>query len=292
VQPANSSAQPGSAGILPALTCELRLAERFPDDTWQALILTEASLVAGNVIQVAINLMATLIAPDRQIPNMWKIRFNQTGWQLTDLLYRLGQPIRYEYVSQAWSLNDYQTVYANIPGSAEMPSAGRALTWELLVKLQKAGVNVANLVLHTGLSSYMDDSVDAQHIASEEEFLIPQATVDAIQKCRMAGGRVIAVGTTVVRALESATHREAGKMPALPGFAVPQAEHSYTRMRIDKFHELKVVDGLITGLHEPEASHLDLLSAFLDREVLAAAYREAVDLGYLWHEFGDLNLIV
>jgi S-adenosylmethionine:tRNA ribosyltransferase-isomerase len=229
---------------------------------------------------------------------MWKILFDQSGWRLTDLLYRLGQPIRYEYVSQAWSLNDYQTVYANVPGSAEMPSAGRALTWELLVKLQKSGVNVANLVLHTGLSSYMDDTVDAQHIASEEEFMIPQSTVDAIKKCRMSGGRIVAVGTTVVRALESAALREAGETPALPGCARSQlgssaaGASSYTRLRIDSSHKLRVVDGLITGLHEPEASHLDLLSAFLDREVLASAYREAVDLGYLWHEFGDLNLIV
>jgi len=196
--------------------------------------------------------------------------------------HALGQPIRYEYVSAPWDLDYYQTVYAKEPGSAEMPSAGRAFTWKLLFELQRQGIQTAHIVLHTGLSSYMDDDLDAQHLASEEEYFISEATAAKIHQTHQAGGRIIAVGTTVVRALESAVDAT-GKV---------QAKHDYTRLRITEYHQLKAVEGLLTGLHEPEASHLDLLTAFLPANVIQSAYGEAVQQEYLWHEFGDLNLIV
>lgn len=163
-----------------------------------------------------------------------------------------------------------------------MPSAGRAFTWKLLFELQRQGIQTAHIVLHTGLSSYMDDDLDAQHLASEEEYLISEATAAKINQTHRAGGRVIAVGTTVVRALESAVD-VTGEV---------QAKHDYTRLRITADHKLKAVEGLLTGLHEPEASHLDLLTAFLPAHVIQSAYGEAVQQEYLWHEFGDLNLIV
>jgi S-adenosylmethionine:tRNA ribosyltransferase-isomerase len=179
-------------------------------------------------------------------------------------------------------LDYYQTVYAKEPGSAEMPSAGRAFTWKLLFDLKRRGVETAYIVLHTGLSSYMDDDLDAQHPASEEEYFISEAAAQKINQTRDLGGRVIAVGTTVVRALESVAD-ETGKV---------QAGHGYTRLHITANHRLKAVDGLLTGMHEPEASHLDLLTAFLPAEKIREAYEEAVQKRYLWHEFGDLNLIV
>jgi S-adenosylmethionine:tRNA ribosyltransferase-isomerase len=199
-----------------------------------------------------------------------------------DLFYRLGHPIRYEYVSAPWDLDYYQTVYAKEPGSAEMPSAGRAFTWKLLFDLKRRGVETAHIVLHTGLSSYMDDELDAQHPASEEEYFISEAAAQKINRTHEQGGRVIAVGTTVVRALESVADTT-GKV---------RSQHGYTRLHITADHQLKTVDGLLTGLHEPEASHLDLLTAFLPPEKIRSAYEDAVQRGYLWHEFGDLNLIL
>ena len=267
---------------------EVRLAERLPDDSWLALLLCEqgdpfgCGLRAGMQIEFAEGLTATVLERDENIPRLWQLRFSISGTQLVDLIYRLGKPIRYEYVSAPWDLDYYQTVYAKEPGSAEMPSAGRAFTWKLLLDLKRRGIESAYIVLHTGLSSYMDDELDRAHPASEEEYFVSATTAEKINRARKSGGRMIAVGTTAVRALESAVD-ESGHV---------RAQHGYTRLRIDNKLRLKAVDGLLTGLHEPEASHLDLLSAFLPAEQIRAAYEEAIERRYLWHEFGDLNLIL
>jgi S-adenosylmethionine:tRNA ribosyltransferase-isomerase len=267
---------------------EVRLAEHLPDDSWLALLLCEqgdpfgCGLRPEMQIQFAEGLSATVVERDARIPRLWKLRFSISGTQLVDLIYRLGKPIRYEYISAPWDLDYYQTVYATEPGSAEMPSAGRAFTWKLLLDLKRRGIDTAYIVLHAGLSSYMDDALDAQRPASEEEYFVSATTAEKINLARAKDGRVIAVGTTVVRALESVVDKT--------GF-VTEA-HAYTRLKIDNQHRLKTVDGLLTGLHEPEASHLDLLSAFLPAEKIRAAYEEAIQRRYLWHEFGDLNLIL
>ncbi len=267
---------------------EVRLAERLPDDSWLALLLCEqgdpfgCGLRPEMQIEFAEGLSATVLERDASIPRLWKLRFSTSGTQLVDLIYRLGKPIRYEYVSAPWDLDYYQTVYATEPGSAEMPSAGRAFTWKLLLDLKRRGVDAAYIVLHAGLSSYMDDELDAQHPSSEEEYLVSATTAEKINLTRAKDGRVIAVGTTVVRALESVVD-ETGCVTGV---------HGYTRLKIDNHHRLKAVDGLLTGLHEPEASHLNLLSAFLPAEQIRAAYEEAIARKYLWHEFGDLNLIL
>ncbi|PYJ74541.1 MAG: S-adenosylmethionine:tRNA ribosyltransferase-isomerase [Verrucomicrobia bacterium] len=244
---------------------EVRLAERLPDDSWLALLLCEQGLER-----------------DDRIPRLWKLRFSISGTELVDLIYRLGKPIRYEYVSAPWDLDYYQTVYATEPGSAEMPSAGRAFSWKLLLDLKRRGIDTGYIVLHTGLSSYMDDDLDRIHPASEEEYFVSATTAEKITHARKNCGRVIAVGTTVVRALESVADSE-GRVSEKQG---------YTRLKIDSQHRLIAVDGLLTGLHEAEASHLDLLSAFLSPETIRAAYEEAIARKYLWHEFGDLNLIL
>jgi S-adenosylmethionine:tRNA ribosyltransferase-isomerase len=267
---------------------EVRLAEHLPDDSWLALLVCRAGepfscgLRPGMRIAFAEGLTASVGARDEHIPRLWNLRFSQTGTALVDLLYRLGQPIRYEHVSEPWGLDYYQTVYAREPGSAEMPSAGRAFTWRLLFALQRRGVESAHVVLHTGLSSYLDDELDALHPASEEEFCISHLAADKINRARASGRRVIAVGTTVVRALESAAQlgRRVG------------AGHGYTRLKITADHRLQIVDGLLTGLHEPAASHLDLLNAFLPVPKIEEAYTAAVQRRYIWHEFGDLNLIL
>ena len=267
---------------------EVRLAQHLPDDTWLALLMCQrgepfaCGLRDGMQINFGQGLTGTVYHRDQQIPRLWKLRFSKSGTELVDLLYRLGRPIRYEYVSAPWDLDYYQTVYAKEPGSAEMPSAGRAFTWKLLFGLQRQGIEMTHILLHTGLSSYMDDELDAQHPASEEEYWISQGAAEKINQTHQRGGRLIAVGTTVVRALESVADRTGQVNPG----------HGYTRLHITAEHQLKTVDGLLTGLHEPEASHLDLLTAFLSAEKIQAAYEDAVQRGYLWHEFGDLNLII
>jgi len=275
-------------GALRGPCIEVRLALHFPDDTWLALLLCErgdpfgCGLRASMQIDFAEGLRATVLERDEAIPRLWRMRFSKTGPELIDLIYRLGSPIRYEYVSAPWNLDYYQTVYAKEPGSAEMPSAGRAFTWQLLFNLRRQGVEAAYLVLHTGLSSYMDDDLDRQHPASTEEYFVSHETAAKINAARAGGGRIIAVGTTVVRALESVADDD--------GMIVPG--HGYTRLHITAQHALRAVNGLLTGLHEPEASHLDLLSAFVPPRYLQTAYEEAVQQRYLWHEFGDLNLIL
>ncbi len=267
---------------------EVRLAGHLPDDTWLALLLCRdtypfaCGLHDGMEIDFGGGLTGTVYQRDEHIRRLWKMRFSMSGAELVDSIYRLGHPIRYEYVPASWDLDYYQTVYAQQPGSAEMPSAGRAFTWRLLFDLKRQGVETAYLVLHTGLSSYMDDELDAQHPSSEEEYVLDEAAEKSINRALMHGRRVIAVGTTSVRALESAADH-GGKV---------HAGHGYTRLRIISDYSLRVTSGLLTGLHEPEASHLDLLSSFIPAEKIQDAYQEAVRHGYLWHEFGDLNLIL
>ena len=267
---------------------EMRLASHLSDGSWLALIrnaLPENRPVreeTNSMINFDLGLSARLEFPHKEIPGMWKVRFSTHGSALVDLIYRLGEPVRYRYVSQSWGLNYYQTVYAREPGSAEMPSAGRAFSWETLLRLRRKGIETAYITLHTGLSSYLDDELDRRHPGLEEEYDIGERAASRIRAAYSAGRRVIAVGTTVVRALESAAQAD----------GVVRAGRRYTGLRITSGTALRVTDGIITGLHEPAASHLELLSAFISPALLREAYLDAVRLRYLWHEFGDLNLII
>ena len=270
------------------LNLEIRLAEHLPDDCWLVLILDDKGnpyirgLKPGLKIEFESGLKAVIVRRDEFNFRLWKIKFSENGATLINLIYQIGQPIHYDYVSANLPLDYYQTIYAKEPGSSEMPSAGRAFTWKMLFNLKKKGIETSYLTLHTGLSSFMDSAADALHMASEEEYFIPDLTVKKIEDAKSIKGRIIAVGTTAVRALESAVS-PSGKI--ISG-------HNYTSLRITEKHELKIADGIITGLHEPEASHLDLLSAFLKPSLLKASYEEAILKRYLWHEFGDLNLII
>jgi len=263
---------------------EVRLAHRRTEDLWDALLLDGRALIGriGMELEFGQGLSARVVAPRPDLPFLWQVQFNPCCMPLLDLIYRLGEPVRYSYVDEVFPLDTYQTVYASQPGSVEMPSAGRPFTWELLLKLQRKGVGLAPCSLHTGLSSTRDDTVDASYPNYDEEFHVPEATAQAINATHAQGGRVIAVGTTVVRALETAA-RPDGTVLAARG---------WTHLHITSGHKLRAVEALLTGLHEPQTSHLDLLSAFLEPARLQAAYLEAIQRRYLWHEFGDMNLII
>ena len=196
---------------------------------------------------------------------------------LLEHLGRFGRPIRYGYVPEAWPISAYQNSYSRAPGSAEMPSAGRVLTAEVVTDLVAHGVVVAPLVLHTGVAS-----LEAHEMPYPERYDVPSATARLVNVTHAAGGRVVAVGTTVVRALETVAD-DAGAVH--PG-------HGWTDLVITPERGVSVVDGLLTGWHEPEASHLLMLEAVGGRRALELAYGAALAAGYRWHEFGDVHLIV
>src|SRR6266496_2051657 len=208
---------------------EIRLAEHLPDDSWLGLLLCQrgdpfsCGLRPDMQVDLGQGLTATVHERDEHIPRLWKLSFSKQGSELINEFYRVGRPVRYEYVSAPWGLDYYQTVYASERGSAEMPSAGRAFTWRLLFDLRRRGVETAYVVLHTGLSSYMDDEIDKLHTPFGEQYLVTADTAEKVHRTRSAGGRVIAVGTTVVRALES----------IVDGNGRVSKAHGYTQLKID-----------------------------------------------------------
>lgn len=188
-----------------------------------------------------------------------------------------GRPIHYGYVDRPWPVAAYQNVYATEPGSAEMPSAGRPFTPEVIMRLVAKGVGVTPLVLHTGVAS-----LEADETPYPERLVVPAPTAARVNATHAAGGRVVAVGTTVVRALESAADDD-GTVRPLDG---------WTDLVVTPERGVRAVGGLLTGWHEPEASHLLMLEAVAGRPLLEASYEAGLAAGYLWHEFGDVHLIV
>jgi S-adenosylmethionine:tRNA ribosyltransferase-isomerase len=188
-----------------------------------------------------------------------------------------GFPIRYGYVREPMGSAFYQTVYATELGSAEMPSAGRAFTPDLITRLVAQGVQIAPLILHTGVSSQ-----ESHEPPYAEYYRVPATTAQRINAARAAGGRIIAVGTTVIRALESV---------ATPIGTVSAGE-GWTDLVVTPERGIRAVDGLITGFHEPRATHLAMLEALCGRGHLQVTYAEALAQRYLWHEFGDLHLLL
>ena len=203
-----------------------------------------------------------------------KINFPQ---DVDDYLARYGFPIRYNYVKEKWPLSFYQTVYATEPGSAEMPSAGRPFTPRLLKRLESKGIRIAPLILHTGVSN-----IETHEPPYKEFYRVTPETARIVNEARTSGHRIIAVGTTAIRALESVTNGE-GKTHAGEG---------WTCLVITPQRKLRAVNALITGMHEPEATHLAMLEALAGLSHIKLAYEEALRKGYLWHEFGDLHLII
>jgi S-adenosylmethionine:tRNA ribosyltransferase-isomerase len=271
---------------------ELHLSTHLPADLWIVEVRLPAetataafyAAVAGETLTLPNGASATLHVPymsDRNAapvgPNRLWIATLQVPGPLHAYLTRYGFPIRYSYVKQGWPSEYYQTVYATEAGSAEMPSAGRAFTSELLTRLIARGVQIVPLILHTGVASLED------HEPPYEEFYrVPVDTARIVNHARTLGKRIIAVGTTVVRALETVTDTEGITHPG----------EGWTREIITPHRGIRAVNGLLTGLHEPRATHLAMLEALADIDHLQVTYAEALREGYLWHEFGDLHLIL
>lgn len=235
----------------------------------------------GDRLTFGTALAATITAVSPVSPRLCEVRWDREGAALWSALYGLGRPVQYAYVQEPLALWSVQTVFAGRPWAAEMPSAGRPLDWETLLALRRAGVEVASVTHAAGLSSTGDAALDAA-LPLAERFEIPAETVAAVAHARARGGRVIAVGTTVVRALEGCA-RSHGALVAGAG---------ETDLVLGPGFTPRVVDGIVTGMHGPGESHYELLQAFAGEAVLRAAFEHAAAGGYLAHEFGDAALIL
>lgn len=247
---------------------------RRPDDSGPA-----RGVEPGTVVTLPGDVRLRLLTgfPDPAHPSrLWRAR-TDPGVPLVEYLHRHGRPIRYGYLAGDFPLADYQNSYATEPGSAEMASAGRPLTERVLVALIARGVTVLPITLHTGVSS-----PEAHEPPSPERFAVPEVTARLVTTTRTAGHRVVAVGTTVTRALETATGEDGVTRPA----------SGWTDLVLGPERPARAVTGLLTGLHAPEASHLRLLEAVAGADLVERAYRRAVAERYLWHEFGDAMLFL
>jgi S-adenosylmethionine:tRNA ribosyltransferase-isomerase len=215
-------------------------------------------------------------------PRLMELRFDREGDALWPLLYRAGRPVQYSYAAAPLELWHVQVGYASRPWAAEMPSAGRPLRWDLLLALRARGVRVSSVTHAAGLSSTGDAALDAA-LPLPERFEVPGSTVAAVESARAGGGRVVAVGTSVTRALEGAAAQNGGRLRAGAG---------ETELLLGPGYRPRVADGLLTGVHEPTASHYALLRAFAPGELLARATAHAEQTGYLLHEFGDSWLVL
>ena len=219
---------------------------------------------------------AELLAPYLGADRLWAARLTLPA-PLLEYLERHGEPIRYRH-SEPRPLADYQTIFAAEPGSAEMPSAGRPFSERVVEALEDRGVEIATIVLHTGVSS-----LERGERPYPERFRVPAATAAAVN----AADRVIAVGTTVVRALESAVGDDDA-----PARGVVRPTEGWTRLVVEPARGVRVVDGILTGWHEPDASHLLMLEAVAGRKLVERSYQAALADGYRWHEFGDSHLLL
>ncbi|MFG2462779.1 S-adenosylmethionine:tRNA ribosyltransferase-isomerase [Streptomyces sp. NPDC048523] len=220
-----------------------------------------------------------LVLEDAVSGRLWWARV--CGGEVLGLLREHGRPIRYSYTERDQPLSVYQTVFA-LPspdgsGSAEMPSAARPFTARLVVELVSRGVQFAPVTLHTGVAS-----AEAHEPPYPERFSVPEASARLINAVRAGNGRVVAVGTTAVRAVESAAAAD----------GVVRAREGWTDLVVTPERGVRVVDGLLTGLHEPQASHLLMLEAVAGRAAIDRGYEEALRRHYLWHEFGDVHLLL
>lgn len=270
---------------------EIRLVRHVRDSEWTAVLLGEGDwristelrdppprVSAGDWLQIGADFAAEVVDVSNVSDRLVTLRFNRPGPEMWTGIYAYGRPIQYSYLKNDLALWSVQTTYASRPWAMEMPSAGHPLAWSILLELKRRGVRLAWLTHAAGLSAVGHEELDAR-LPMMESFEIPESTVEAIHQAR----RVIAVGTTVVRALEGSAATHDGNVAAGRG---------ETDLIIGRAFQKRVVDGILTGVHDPAQSHFRLLHAFADEKTLRRAWRHATEAKYLCHEFGDLCLIL
>lgn len=267
---------------------EIRLAAQLNERVWQAVLFGAGDwrtptehrpapprVKAGEEITFAPEFSAVVLREHQLSDRLLELDFNLTGTAFWRDLYRYGKPVQYSYMADELKLWSVQNVYGSRPWSVEMPSAGHALDWQLLLKLRKKGIQIATLTHGAGLSATGDAELD-RALPLAERYEIPASTWEAVNQTRTSGNRVIAVGTSVVRALESA----------------PLGLSGFTTLKIGPEHQLQFVDGLLTGTHDVSESHYQLLRAFLPESSLSRISQHLEAADYLTHEFGDACLIL
>lgn len=265
---------------------EIRLATQLGDRSWQAVTFGAGDwrtptedrqppprLRAGEEIFFADDFSALVLRESKLSGRLLDVEFNRSGEDLWREIYHYGKPIQYSYMTDELNLWSVQNSYGSRPWAVEMPSAGHALDWELLFRLRKKGIQIGRLTHGAGLSATGDTAID-RALPLAERYEIPTTTMDAVRQTKAKGGRIIAVGTSVVRALESA----------------PSGLSGFTTLKIGPEHQLQVVDGLLTGTHDITESHYRLLQAFSPMPLLTRISRHLEEEGYLTHEFGDACL--
>jgi S-adenosylmethionine:tRNA ribosyltransferase-isomerase len=282
-----SATMPAAVDVSPDFT--LHVSTELPSGDWAVELRTGhgdkrpttpySGGVSGQVLALPGAGTATLLWPYTH--RLWVARLDVWPWaSVAAYLHGHGHPIRYGYVPQEWPISAYQTVFSSErhPGmqSAEMPSAGRPFTTELVTRLVSSGIVVTPITLHTGVSS-----PEAHEPPYPERYVVPESTARLINSAHAGGSRVIAIGTTVARALESAA-----------GPDRVYASSGWTDLVITPERGVRAVDALLTGLHDPHASHLSMLTAIAGARLLDVCYAEAIRAAYLWHEFGDVNLLL
>lgn len=287
--PASLEARTGDA------TIEVRLAARGGDGTWQVVLFgggdwrtpTEdrpppPPVAVGCTLHFGAELRAVVLATSDLSPRLVTVRFEREGAALLSAIYALGHPVQYAHLNSALPLWSIQTAYAARPWAVELPSAGRPLSFSILRALARRHIEVATVTHAAGLSATGDPHID-RALPLPEPFEVPTSTLFAIAETRRAGGSVYAIGTSVVRALEASA--------SIAGASLPIIRRGTATLRIGPEHELRVVDGLLTGMHVPGESHHDLMQAFAPTELLDRVAAHATARGYLCHEFGDVTLI-
>jgi S-adenosylmethionine:tRNA ribosyltransferase-isomerase len=273
---------------------ELRLVSLESDGSFRAIAFgagdfrqaTEARgaprrIRAGETLTFGDGLTAVVIYVDGAEPRLLQLKFLTAGAALWQGLYRYGRPIQYAYASEPLQLWDVQNRYAAKPWAFELPSAGRPLTFQLLFELEDRGALLTHVTHAASISSTGSQSLD-ERLPLAERYEISEGAARVIARARAEGGRIIAAGTSVVRALEARASVDGGV----------RAGSGTTELRLSHRYSPRVVDGLLTGLHEPGTSHFALLEAFAPRPLLLRAIEHAARTGYLQHEFGDSCLIL
>jgi S-adenosylmethionine:tRNA ribosyltransferase-isomerase len=260
---------------------ELHLSTHLPGDLWTVELRRDGEPYSHSPGRLALPGAAhvQLHAPyfrGRHRARLWLASLH-LDMPVDEYLDRYGRPISYASSGTRWGIEHYQTIFATEAGSAEMPSAGRPFSHEIVTRLVRRGIGIVPLLLHTGVSSPEFDEPPY-----EERYSVPLSTAAAVNSARAAGGRVIAVGTTVVRALHTVTDASGAVHPG----------SGWTDVVVGLGDLVRSVDGLLTGWHEPRASHLMIVEAIGGHSVLERSYRAALEHRYLWHEFGDLHLIL